>query len=156
MAKKPVVAEFKEFLLRGNVVDLAVAVVIGAAFGAVVTALVKDLLTPLIGIPGKANFSDLTFSINGSRFLYGDFINAVISFVCIAAAVFFFVVKPLNALSNRRKGQPEAKPTVRPCPECLSEIPIAARRCKFCTAEVAPEPLEPEPAVEAPLEDPTE
>lgn len=144
--KKGVVAEFKEFLLRGNVVDLAVAVVIGAAFGAVVTALVKDLLTPLIGIPGKADFSTLAFTINGSKFLYGDFINAVISFVSIAAAVFFFVVKPLNALAARRKrGVPEPEVTTRACPECLSNIPRAARRCSFCTAEVGVyAPLAPE------------
>lgn len=135
--KKGVLAEFKEFVLRGNVVDLAVAVVIGAAFGAVVTALVKDIITPLIGIPGKANFSDLHVTIHGSKFLYGDFINALISFLSIAAAVFFFVVKPLNALAARRKkGTPEPEVTSRPCPECLSDIPRAARRCSFCTAEV--------------------
>jgi large conductance mechanosensitive channel len=135
--KKSVLTEFKEFLLRGNVVDLAVAVVVGAAFGAVVTALVKDLLTPLISIPGKANFGSLSFSVNGSHFRYGDFINAVITFVCIAAAVFFFVVKPLNLLMARRADrQPEPESTTRPCPECLSEIPKAATRCSFCTAVV--------------------
>ena len=131
--------EFKEFLLRGNVVDLAVAVVIGGAFGAVVKAFVSDILTPLIGIPGKTDFSKLTFTINGSTFLYGDLINAVITFVSVAAAVFFFVVKPLNALAARRnKGAPEPEVTTRPCPECLSDIPKAASRCKFCTASVGP------------------
>jgi large conductance mechanosensitive channel len=128
---------FKEFLLRGNVVDLAVAVVVGAAFGAVVTALVKDLLTPIIAaIIGKPDFSGLVFTINGSRFLYGEFLNAVIAFVSIAAAVYFFVVAPVNALMARRTGGEE----VRPCPECLSEIPAAAPRCAFCTAQVGPEP----------------
>lgn len=137
--KKSVVGEFKEFLLRGNVVDLAVAVVIGGAFGAVVKAFVSDILTPLIGIPGKADFSSLKFTIHGSEFLYGDLINTVITFVSVAAAVFFFVVKPLNALAARRnKGKPEPEVTTRPCPECLSDIPKAARRCKFCTAPVDP------------------
>jgi large conductance mechanosensitive channel len=130
--------DFKAFLLRGNVVDLAVAVVVGAAFGAVVTALVKDLLTPLIAIPGKTDFSALSFTINHSKFLYGDFINVFISFLSIAAAVFFFVVKPVNALMARRKTEPDVDSTTRECPECLSSIPSAARRCAFCTAEVAP------------------
>jgi large conductance mechanosensitive channel len=128
--------EFKAFLLRGNVVDLAVAVVIGTAFGVVVTAFVTDLITPLIAaIGGNRDFSALKFTINSSEFLYGAFINAVISFVLIAAAVFFLVVRPVNALSARRRHE-ESPPTVRPCPECLSEIPLAARRCAFCTAEV--------------------
>jgi len=128
---------FKEFIMRGNVVDLAVAVVIGAAFTAVVTALVKDLLTPLIAaIFGKPDFSNLTFTINGSKFKYGDFINAIISFIIIAAAIFFLVVKPVNALMARRKTEPPVDETTRPCPECLSEIPIAANRCAFCTSEV--------------------
>jgi large conductance mechanosensitive channel len=128
--------EFKAFLLRGNVVDLAVAVVIGTAFGAVVTAFVADLITPLIAaIGGNQDFSTLKFEINNSQFLYGAFINALISFVLIAAAVFFFVVKPVNALAARRQGE-GGPPTTRPCPECLSEIPIAASRCAFCTAEV--------------------
>jgi large conductance mechanosensitive channel len=134
------VRDFKQFLLRGNVVDLAVGIVIGAAFGAVVTALVADLLTPLIAaIAGKHDFSALTFSINGSRFLYGDFINALIAFISIAAAVFFFVVRPVNALMARRKTEPPVDETTRQCPECLSEIPIAARRCAFCTTVVAGE-----------------
>ena len=130
--------DFKAFLLRGNVVDLAVAVVIGAAFGAVVTALVKDLLTPLLAVPGKADFQSLHFTIRKSVFAYGDFINVLISFASIAAAVFFFVVKPVNALMARRKTEPDVDSTTRECPECLSSIPSAARRCAFCTAEVAP------------------
>ncbi|HEX7101180.1 MAG TPA: large conductance mechanosensitive channel protein MscL [Nitrolancea sp.] len=132
--------DFKEFLLRGNVVDLAVAVVVGAAFGAVVTALVKDLITPLIAaIGGQPDFSSLSFTINKSHFLYGDFINAIITFLIIAAVIFFFVVVPLNAFferSQRRATTPD--PTTRKCPECLSEIPMEARRCAFCTAEVTP------------------
>jgi large conductance mechanosensitive channel len=129
--------DFREFILRGNVVDLAVGVVIGAAFGAVVNALVKDLITPIIAaIGGKPDFSNLSFTINEARFLYGDFINQVISFLIIAAAVFFLVVKPVNALMVRRRAEPPLDETVRKCPECLSEIPVAARRCAFCTAEV--------------------
>jgi large conductance mechanosensitive channel len=149
--KKGVVGEFKEFLLRGNVVDLAVAVVIGGAFGAVVKAFVSDILTPLIGIPGKADFSTLKFTIHGSTFLYGDLINTVITFASVAAAVFFFVVKPLNALAARRKkGTPEPEVTTRACPECLSDVPKAARRCKFCTAALTPiEPVESPGATEA-------
>jgi large conductance mechanosensitive channel len=126
--------EFKAFLLRGNVVDLAVAVVIGIAFGAVIAALVADIITPLIAaIFGSHDFSALTFTINNSTFLYGAFINAVVAFVLVAAAIFFVVVKPMNALNARRA--PTAA-TTRPCPECLSEIPLEARRCAFCTAEV--------------------
>ena len=132
-------AEFRKFLLRGNVVDLAVAVIIGVAFGAVVTALVTDLLTPIIAaIGGKQNFSALSFTINGSRFLYGAFINAVISFLIIAAAVFFLVVVPVNRLMARSKSEPDVEAPTRGCPECLSSIPVGARRCAFCTAEVAP------------------
>jgi large conductance mechanosensitive channel len=131
--------DFKAFLLRGNVVDLAVAVVIGAAFGAVVTALVADLLTPIIAaIVGKNDFSSLTFTIHHSTFRYGHFINALIAFISIAAAVFFFVVVPVNALMARRKTEPPVDEAVRGCPECLSEIPVAAKRCAFCTAEVGP------------------
>ena len=130
--------DFKQFLLRGNVVDLAVGIVIGVAFGAVVTALVADFITPLIAaIAGKHDFSALTFTINKSRFLYGDFINKLIAFVTIAAAVFFLVVRPVNALMARRKVEPPVDETVRACPECLSEIPVGARRCAFCTSEVA-------------------
>ncbi len=127
---------FKQFLLRGNVVDLAVGVMIGAAFGGVVTALVKDLLTPLIAsIVKQPDFSALTFTINNSKFLYGEFINALLSFIIVAAAVYFFVVLPINALIARtRKDPAPTDPTTRKCPECLSEIPIDARRCAFCTS----------------------
>ncbi len=126
---------FKQFLLRGNVVDLAVGVVMGATFGAVVAAFVKDLLTPFIAaIVGKPDFSAIAFTINNSVFAIGDLINAVISFVLIAAAVYFFVVLPMNALIARSRKEPPADPTTRKCPECLSEIPIAARRCAHCTA----------------------
>jgi len=129
--------EFKAFLFRGNLVDMAVGIVIGIAFGAVVTALVADLITPIIAaIFGQSDFSSLTFTINGSKFLYGSFLNAVISFVTIAFAVFFFVVKPVNAMMARRRTEGPEDPTTRACPECLSEIPIAASRCAFCTAEV--------------------
>jgi large conductance mechanosensitive channel len=134
---KDAVKDFKAFLLRGNVVDLAIAVVIGAAFGAVVTAFVKDLVTPILAIPGKTDFSSLKFTIRESDFLYGDFLNAVISFVSIAAAVFFFVVRPVNTLMARRKTEPEVMSTTRDCPYCLSSIPIAASRCAFCTADVS-------------------
>ncbi len=127
--------DFKAFLLRGNVVDLAVAVVVGAAFGAVVTALVRDLITPIIAlIFGKPDFSALSFTVNSSHFLYGDFINFLIAFVSVAAAVFFFVVRPVNALMARRQTTPNVESETRPCPECLSEIPMLARRCAFCTA----------------------
>ena len=129
---------FRDFLFRGNVVDLAVAVVIGGAFGAIVTALVKDLLTPLIAaIVGKPDFSALTFTINNSKFLYGDFINAVVSFLLVGSAIYFFVIVPMNAVTARmRRPVAPAEPTTRPCPECLSEIPLAARRCAHCTAVV--------------------
>lgn len=131
--------EFRQFILRGNVVDLAVAVVIGVAFAAVVTAFVADIITPLIAaIFGKPSFDGLTFTINGSHFLYGAFIDALLSFVTIAAAIFFFVVKPLNVLAARRAaGAPPESPTTKACPECLSDIPIAARRCAYCTSEVS-------------------
>jgi large conductance mechanosensitive channel len=130
--------DFKAFILRGNVVDLAVGIVIGAAFTAVVMAFVNNLLTPLVSIPGKTNFSDLTFTIGGGTFAYGSFLNALISFVLIAAAVFFVVVRPLNALVARRRAGAETEPGTRDCPQCLSEIPAAARRCSFCTSEVEP------------------
>jgi large conductance mechanosensitive channel len=131
---------FKEFLLRGNVVDLAVAVVIGGAFGAVVSALVKDLLTPLIAaIVGTPDFSAIQLTVNGSRFLIGDFINAIVAFVLVAAAIYFFVVTPMNmVVARRRRGEAPEDPTTKKCPECLSEVPIAARRCAFCA-----QPLEP-------------
>ena len=124
---------FKTFLLRGNVVDLAVGIVIGIAFGVVITAFVKDLVTPLIAaLIGKPDFSALTFTINNSRFLYGDFINAILAFVVIAAVIYFFVVVPVNALIERSRKEPPADPTTKKCTECLSEIPLAAKRCAFC------------------------
>jgi large conductance mechanosensitive channel len=129
--------DFKTFLLRGNVVDLAVGIVVGAAFGALVTALVADLITPIVAaIIGKPNFSSLVFTINGSRFKYGSFLNALIAFLSIAAAVFFFVVQPVNALMARRRTEPDVESETAPCPQCLSDIPKLARRCAFCTSEV--------------------
>jgi large conductance mechanosensitive channel len=130
---------FKEFVLRGNVLDLAVAVVVGGAFGAIVNAMVKDLITPLIGaIVGKPDFSALVLTINGSQFLIGDFLNAVISFLLIAAAVYFFIVVPVNAIKARAaRGEPTPDPTTKKCPECLSEVPIGARRCAFCTSALS-------------------
>ena len=127
---------FKEFVLRGNVLDLAVGIVIGGAFGALIAALVKDLFTPLIAaLAGKPDFSALGLTIHGSRLLVGDFLNALISFVLIAAAVYFFVVVPVNAMMARRKrGEAPPDPTTKKCRECLSEVPIAARRCAFCTS----------------------
>jgi large conductance mechanosensitive channel len=133
------IREFKKFLLRGNVVDLAVAFVIGLAFATVITALVNDLLTPLIAaIAGKHDFSALTAMLHNSLFRYGDFINALIAFILVAAALFFFVVLPINRLIARSRKQPPADPTTRKCPECLSEIPIEARRCAHCTSVVPP------------------
>jgi large conductance mechanosensitive channel len=133
-------SEFKNFLARGNVVDLAVAVVLGTAFGVVIKALVADLLTPIIAlIFGQPDFGALSFTINSSHFYYGDFINSLITFVSVAAAIFFFVVKPLNSMAARRAaGRPDPDADTRACTECLSEIPKAARRCAFCTAEQSP------------------
>ena len=130
--------DFRDFLLRGNLVDVAVGFVIGLAFAAVVTAFVADLVTPLIAaIAGKPSFGDLSFTINGSHFLYGAFLNAFLTFLLIAAVLFFLVVKPVNAMMARRRTEtPVGEPT-RACPQCLSEIPIAAARCAFCTQEVA-------------------
>ncbi|MBV8773936.1 MAG: large conductance mechanosensitive channel protein MscL [Deltaproteobacteria bacterium] len=126
---------FKQFLLRGNVVDMAVGIVIGAAFGTVVSSFVKDLLTPLIAAIIRApDFSRVAFVFNGSKFLIGDFVNALISFLIIAAAVYFAVVLPINALVSRMRREPPPDPTTKKCPECISEIPIQARRCAFCTA----------------------
>jgi large conductance mechanosensitive channel len=127
---------FKDFLMRGNVVDLAVAVVIGAAFGAVVTALVKDLITPLVAaVFGKPDFSAIVFQVNGSKFLIGDFVNAVVAFLMVATAIYFFVVLPVNTVMARiKRGEVPPDPTTKKCPECLSEIPIAAKRCAFCTS----------------------
>jgi|ERR1700690_1409530 large conductance mechanosensitive channel len=129
---------FKQFILRGNVIDMAVGVVIGAAFGGVVTALTKDLLTPFIAaLVGKPDFSAVSFTVRGTVFPVGDFINAAISFLLIAAAVYFFVVTPVNALIARmRKAPAPADPTTKKCPECLSEIPIDARRCAHCSQPV--------------------
>ena len=129
---------FKQFLLRGNVVDMAVGIVIGAAFGAVVSGLVKDLLTPLIAaIVKQPDFSGLTFTINGSKFLYGEFINALLSFLIVSAAIYFFVVVPVNALIARSRKEPSADPTTKKCPECRSEIAIDAKRCAYCTSQLS-------------------
>jgi large conductance mechanosensitive channel len=132
--------EFRAFILRGNLVDLAVAVVIGTAFTAVVNAIVRDLITPLIAaIGGKPSFANLAFTINGSRFAYGDFLNAALTFLLVAAVVFFLVIKPVNMLMDALRTEPEVDSPTRPCPECLSQIPRAAARCAFCTSEVAAE-----------------
>ena len=129
--------EFREFLLRGNLIEIAVGLVLALAFTAVVTSFVENLITPLIAaIFGQPDFSGLDFEINGSVFRYGEFLNAVLAFVLIAAVLFFLVVKPLNALAARRAGDEEA--STRACPECLSDIPAGARRCAHCTAEVGP------------------
>ncbi len=126
---------FKEFLLRGNVVDMAVGIVVGAAFGTVVSSFVKDLMTPFIAaVVKKPDFSRIAFEINGSKFLIGDFANAVVSFILISAAVYYAVVLPVNALVSRARKQPPPDPTTKKCPECASEIPIQARRCAFCTS----------------------
>jgi large conductance mechanosensitive channel len=133
-------SDFKKFILRGNVVDLAVAVVVGVAFTAMVTAFVADLITPLIAaIFGKQDFNNLYFTFHNSRFKYGSFLNAVLSFLIVATVVFFAVVVPLTALMRRLNLVPkkEPAPETRPCPECLSDIPVGARRCAFCTSEVA-------------------
>jgi large conductance mechanosensitive channel len=129
---------FKQFLLRGNVVDLAVGVVVGAAFGGVVAAFTKDLLMPLIAaVVGKPDFSAIQFEVNGSKFPVGDFINALVSFCLVATAVYYFVVLPVNALVSRARKEPPADPTTKKCPECLSEIAIGAKRCAFCTSSLA-------------------
>lgn len=128
---------FKQFILRGNVVDLAVGVVVGAAFGNIVTALVKDIVTPIIGAFFKSpDFSKLTFYINHSQFMYGDFLNALISFLLVAIAVYFFVVLPINAFMMRMHHADPIDPTTKKCPECLSEIPIGAKRCAHCTTQL--------------------
>jgi len=129
---------FRQFVLRGNVLDLAVAVVIGGAFGAVITALVKDVLTPAIGaVVGRPDFSAIVLHVRGSELMVGDFLNAVIAFLLVAAAIYFFVVVPVNAwTAARRRGEAPPDPTTKKCPECLSEIPIAAKRCAFCTSPV--------------------
>ncbi len=131
------ITEFKEFVLRGIVVDLAVGVMIGGAFGGIVTALTKDIITPFIGMFGKVDLSNLNTTISGAKFGFGDFLNVVVSFMILATVVFFFVVKPVNFLMTRRKTEPAAAAVTRECPECLSSIPLKATRCAFCTAEVA-------------------
>ena len=130
---------FKDFLLRGNVVDLAVGVVIGAAFGGVVTAFTKDLLTPLIAaLVGKPDFSAIQFEVNGSKFPVGDFLNSLVAFLLVATAVYYFVVLPVNALIARMKKEPPPPdPTTKRCPECLSDVAMAAKRCAFCTSQIA-------------------
>jgi large conductance mechanosensitive channel len=134
--------EFRAFILRGNLVDLAVAVVVGTAFTAVVNALVKDIITPLIAaIGGEPDFGGLAFTINGSRFAYGNFFNAVLTFLIVAAVMFFLVIKPVNVLMDRFATEDAAESPTRPCPECLSQIPRAATRCSFCTTQVAPDPV---------------
>jgi len=131
-------SDFKKFLLRGNVVDLAVGVMIGAAFGTVVSSLVQDVLTPLIAaIVGQPDFSGLQLTINGSAIMYGSFLNAMIAFLVVATSVYIFVVKPMNALVALSRRQPPADPTTKKCGECLSEIPLDARRCAFCAMAVA-------------------
>lgn len=130
--------DFKSFLLRGNVVDLAVGIAVGAAFVAVVNSLVADLITPIIAaVTGSTDFSRLTFSINDSVFRYGSFINAIISFLTVATAIFFFVVLPYNSFVTRARKEPPPDPTTRKCPECTSDISIEAKRCAFCTSQVA-------------------
>lgn len=131
------IGEFKTFILRGNVVDLAVAVVIGAAFGAVVTSFVQNVIMPIIGaFGGKPSFDQYWWTINGSQIKIGTFITALVAFVILAAVIFFFVVKPVNWLMSRRKTELPADPTTRDCPYCLSSIPVAASRCAFCTSDV--------------------
>jgi large conductance mechanosensitive channel len=134
------VRDFKKFILRGNVIDLAVAVVIGAAFGAIVTSLVKDLITPLIAaVGGKPDFAALNFTVNHSKFRYGDFINAIISFMILATVIFFLIVQPLNKLMSRLSPKDDIdSPAERECPACLSAVPAAASRCKFCTSTLKP------------------
>lgn len=130
--------DFKAFILRGNVVDLAVGVAIGAAFAAVVLSFTENLLTPLLAIPGDAvSFADMSFAVSGSEFRYGSFIDALIAFVITLAIIYFFVVRPVNRLMEKRRTEPDVESTTRDCPECLSSIPSLARRCAFCTAKVA-------------------
>lgn len=129
---------FKKFLLRGNVVDLAVAVVIGAAFGDVVKALVSSFITPLIGaFGGLPDFAAWTFTVNGSKFTPGLFINALVAFIVIAAVVYFFVVMPLTRALERMEGPKEAPPATKTCPECMTKVPVAAKRCSACAQPLA-------------------
>jgi large conductance mechanosensitive channel len=130
--------EFKQFILRGNVIDLAVAVVIGAAFGAIVTSLVENIITPLIGaLGGQPDFSGLSFELNNSEIRYGAFLNALLSFLIIAAVIFFAVIKPMNAIMTRMRTEPTPDPLTGKCPFCLSEVQVGATRCPFCTQEIA-------------------
>ena len=130
--------EFKQFILRGNVIDLAVAVVIGAAFGAIVTSLVENIITPLIGaLGGQPDFSGLSIELNNSEIRYGAFLNALISFLIIAAVIFFAVIKPMNAIMTRMRTEPTPDPLTGKCPLCLSEVQVGATRCPFCTQEIA-------------------
>jgi large conductance mechanosensitive channel len=129
------IREFRDFVLRGNVIDLAVGIVIGAAFTAIVNSLVTDLLTPIIGVLFSTDFSALAVTVNGSTITYGNFLNALISFLLVAAALFFFVVKPMNLLERRRQAATPDAPTTKTCTECASEIPVAAKRCPMCTSE---------------------
>ena len=129
-------SEFKEFVLRGNVIDLAVGIIIGGAFGGIVTALVKDVITPFIGMFGKVDLSNLNTTLNGAKFGFGDFLNTVISFIILAFVVFFFIVKPVNHLMSLRKTDTATDPVTRECPFCVSSIPVSATRCAFCTSEV--------------------
>lgn len=132
------IAGFRDFILRGNVVDLAVGVVIGGAFGTLVSSMVRDILTPFIAaIAKQPDFSALTFTVNGSKFMYGEFLNAVISFLIVAAAIYFFVVLPMNkVLARIKKPEQSAAPTTKNCPECMSNIPLAAKRCAHCTSQI--------------------
>jgi large conductance mechanosensitive channel len=131
------IREFRDFILRGNVLDLAVGIVIGAAFTAIVNSLVADILTPIIGILFRADFGELVWTVNGSPITYGNFLNALISFLLVAAALFFFVVKPMNGLAARRaSAEPAEEPSTKMCPWCASAIPIAAKRCPLCTSEL--------------------
>ena len=132
------IQEFKAFILRGNMLDLAVAVVIGAAFGVVITSLVTNIITPILAIPGDTpDFSGLIVTVSGAEISYGQFLNDLIAFVLIAAAVFFFVIRPVNALMARRRTEPNVESVTKDCPECLSSIPAGAKRCAFCTSEQA-------------------
>ena len=130
-------ADFKDFIMKGDVINLAVAVVIGVAFNAVITAFVTDIITPLIGLPGHIDFAAYTYTVNGSAFLVGAFVNAIISFISIALVVFFFIVKPVEKMKKlSEKNKAAAAPTTKQCPECLSTIPLGAKRCAFCTAKL--------------------
>lgn len=131
-------SELKDFVMKGDVIDLAVAVIIGVAFNAVVTAFVSDIITPLIGIPGHVNFSAYSYTINGSVFMVGSFVSALISFLTIAVVVFLFIVKPVSKIKENsdKKSKERQSSTTKQCPECLSQIPLAAKRCAFCTSKV--------------------